>query len=101
MILSSFRNFPLGCSHDTMVEIEVWDWDRFTPDDRIGSVRVSLGALVDNTQSFLSLVPASNGQIFITYATFGAEAPALYPLSPKPDDIKASDADICAQPTHD
>ena len=51
-----------------MVEIEVWDWDACTADDRIGSVRISLGALMNRVP--VSLNPVSNGQIVIKSADF-------------------------------
>lgn len=51
------------CDAETELEIEVWDWDRFTPDDRIGSVCVKLGAL--KTGTTIALNPPENGSIKI------------------------------------
>ena len=55
-----------------MVEIEVWDWDRFTADDRIGSAKVSLGTLM--TAIPINLTPMSNGQIVVKSAKFVSTA---------------------------
>jgi hypothetical protein len=64
------RTFDGGCKSETEVEIEVWDWDRLTPDDRIGSVRTKLGALVAALGTQLVLNPPLNGFILVHAAEF-------------------------------
>ncbi len=67
-LLIAFRNLPEGCGSETMLEIENWDCDRFTPDDRIGWLRVKMGDLVSG--STMSLMPASSSQIAMKFASF-------------------------------
>lgn len=63
------RYFPdEGCSVETVVEIEVWDWDMLTADDRIGSARVTLNTLIQKKP--INLNPMSNGQLVVKIAEF-------------------------------
>jgi hypothetical protein len=62
------------CESGTEIEIEVWDWDRFTLDDRIGSVRVKLGALANDTR--IDLIPQKSGYIIVRSIDFRGVAPA-------------------------
>jgi hypothetical protein len=71
LIIIFFRSFPEGCSRETMVEIEVWDYDFARFDEKIGSVQVSLGALERKIP--VDLVPVASGQILIVSANFKAE----------------------------
>jgi hypothetical protein len=62
------RTFDSDCTCDTEIDIEVWDWDMFRLDDKIGLVRVKLGAL--ESGSSIDLNPAANGRIFVRCANF-------------------------------
>ena len=61
-----------GCDEKTEIEIEVWDWDSLTPDERIGSVRVCLGDLI--LLKPINLIPFTSGQLIVRVAEFSDAA---------------------------
>jgi hypothetical protein len=87
------RTFDGGCNSETEVEIEVWDWDRLTPDDRIGSLRTKLGPLVTACGTKLALNPQLNGFILVRSAEFrGIVGPATQ--SPDPTEVLARESSL-------
>jgi hypothetical protein len=74
-----------GGSSETEIDIEVWDWDRWTPDDRIGSLRVKLGDLASARGTTIDLSPPLNGCILVRSAEFREIAGV--PTTMRKDDV--------------
>jgi hypothetical protein len=78
------RTIEGGCN-ETEIEIEVWDFDRWSPDDKIGSLRMKLGELALARGTKIDLSPPLSGCILVRSAEFheiaGPSAPTLTRLN--------------------